>query len=249
MELNIYMLPASDAKNARLREFVRSTLGKRATPGTLEQLQAQAGWENDHITLKLVAITYQHLKKYKESERLLRRLFLIARHGTDRCAALANLAVGYFRQNQYELSFLLAVRAMRFDPTVVSPWLIAAAAVGRLGDYEQLARFCIIFEQAFNDLAKHPAVVWALLGDPDLEEFVCSEAFVSRLEDKLLEAQEALEASGVAHGPEMALSEQLLPLDFDFELCTQEQLQKASRSVDLPLVGEHLKNIKKASLN
>jgi tetratricopeptide (TPR) repeat protein len=198
VEPNVYMLPTSDMGDERMRRFVHATRGKRATRKDVEALKKDPGWKDDPVLLKLVAIALQHLFQYRESERLLRRLFTIARHGADRCAALANLATGYFRQEQYEFAFIWAVRSMRFDPGAIGPWLIAAAAVGRLNDDEQLKRFCRAFGRAFKDLHQHPFVIWALLNDPDLSDFVCSAPFMDELEDRLLEAQESLEARGVS---------------------------------------------------
>lgn len=192
-----YVLPASDPEDRLTRKCVRMLTGK---PGharqLLKQLKSDPEWRSNHVALKFIAIAHQHLEEFAESESLLHRLLEIARHDTDRAAALANLAAGFFRQEQYEKAYLLAQRAIQFDEQVIAPWLIAAAAVARIEEEAALTFFCERFAHALARWKQEPAVarviVNALTRDPDLEEFVTSGPFMANLEDQLLDLEAAL---------------------------------------------------------
>jgi len=124
-----YVLPASDRDDPFVAQLVSGLNAGTLSPEDLRLRceRAKRRIESDPVSLKYLGIALQHSGDYENSQLCFEHLFRIARHDTDRCAALANISAGLFRQLEYARSFAVAVEALQFDPKVLAPWLIACA--------------------------------------------------------------------------------------------------------------------------
>ncbi|WNG61519.1 hypothetical protein F0U59_47530 [Archangium gephyra] len=185
------------------REFTESEsrklgewLSKQHLELMLHWTQCSAGWNFEPSLLKSCALILHRLGRYAESEPLLEQLYTLARSDAERFSALMLLSVGSFRHGFYVRAYVLALRAMPLNPSSVTPWLVAAAAAGQVGEESLLRRFITVFGRTFRSIRRFPAVVSALMTHPDLEAFTCSEPYLEELEDRVCEAAEWLQSQG-----------------------------------------------------
>ena len=119
-----------------------------AEQGLRERLSAQP---TDVAAIRMMAELAGRIGRYKDAENLLRRAIELA---PGFIAARANLATVLYKQNRFGDAAEALDDVLARDPANVSHLNLRAAALGRIGEYDEAIRLFAELSQTFPDHAK-----------------------------------------------------------------------------------------------